>query len=135
MYTGVVYNGGMPEVNNINAIITVAAPPVVLRKKKKGKQPLPEARRRVILSSRVMPTTMEYLKSLGYTTPGRALDVLVKSVQHGGIQAMMKNKGKKVVSTHQIDASGWIQNPSLNRFSILWARNLKNGMITQSHSC
>lgn len=85
----VVYTYGMPEVN---AIITVNAPPVVTRKKKKGKQPLPEERRRVILSSRVMPTTMEYLKSLGYTTTGRALDVLVKSVQHGGIREMMKNK-------------------------------------------
>ncbi len=79
----------MPDVN---AIIQVNAPPVVLRKKKKGKHPLPEERRRVILSSRVMPTTMEYLKSLGYTTPGRALDVLVKSMQHSGIREMLKNK-------------------------------------------
>lgn len=79
----------MPDVN---AIIQVNTPPVVPRKKSKGKQPLPVERRRVILSVRVMPSTMEYLKSMGYNTAGRALDVLVKSVQHGGIREMMASK-------------------------------------------
>ena len=79
----------MPEVN---AVIQLNTPPVVQRKKSKGKKTIPEERRRVILSVRVMPSTMQYLKSMGYTTAGRALDVLVKSVQHGGIREMMAAK-------------------------------------------
>ncbi len=76
----------------VNAIIQVNTPPVVPRKKSKGKKPLPVERRRVILSVRVLPDTMKYLQSMGYNTSGRALDVLVKSVQHGGIREMMASK-------------------------------------------
>ena len=76
----------------VNAIVEISTPPVVQRKKSKGKKPLPVERRRVILSVRVMPSTMEYLKSMGYNTSGRALDVLIKSVQHGGIREMMSSK-------------------------------------------
>lgn len=68
-------------------------PPVVkTRKKHQGKKKLPEDRRRVILSVRVMPATMEYLKNMQYRTAGRALDVLVKAVQHGGIREMLDRK-------------------------------------------
>ena len=78
--------------SDVKAIIEINTPPVVQRKKSKGKQPLPVERRRVILSVRVMPSTMEYLKSMGYASGGRALDVLVKSVQHGGIREMLTSK-------------------------------------------
>lgn len=52
----------------------------------KGKKKLPLDRRRVILSVRVLPSTMEYLKKMGYSSNGRALDVLVKAFQHRGIR-------------------------------------------------
>lgn len=86
--------------NPISASITPVPPPVVrLRKPHMGKQKLPENRRRVILSVRVMPTTMEYLEKMGYRTNGRALDVLVKAVQHGGIREMIdRKKDFKIIS-------------------------------------
>ena len=54
-----------------------------------GKKKLPPDRKRVILSVRVLPSTMDYLKQMGYGTTGRAIDVLVKAVQHKGIAKMI----------------------------------------------
>lgn len=59
-----------------------------------GKKKLDANRRRVILSVRVLPETMAYLHGMGYTTIGRALDVLVKAVQHGGITRMIESKSE-----------------------------------------
>lgn len=73
---------------------SIQPPPVALRKRPKGKQKLPDERRRVILSVRVLPSTLEYLNSMGYPTSGRALDVLVKSMQHDGIREMLENKSE-----------------------------------------
>lgn len=51
-----------------------------------GKKKLPIDRLRVILSVRVLPSTKEYLESMGYGSNGRALDLLVKAYQHKGIR-------------------------------------------------
>ena len=72
----------MSEVNTL-------VPPVV-RRRPSGKQKLPEDRRRVLLSVRVLPATMGYLNSMGYPSNGRALDVLVKAIQHKGIVKMLE---------------------------------------------
>ncbi len=53
------------------------------------KRKLSPERRRVLLSVRVLPQTMKYLESMGYATPGRALDVLIKAMQHPGVRRMM----------------------------------------------
>ncbi len=58
------------------------------------KKALTEEQRRVILSVRVQPSTMRYIKSMNYKSAGRALDVLVKAVQHGGIVRMLEARSK-----------------------------------------
>ena len=69
---------------NANTILDPLPP-----KRFHGKQKLPVDRRRVILSVRVLPSTKEYLEKMNYSTAGRALDVLVKAVQHRGISKMI----------------------------------------------
>lgn len=63
--------------------------------KRKGKQKLPIERRRVILSVRVLPSTMEYLESmaaeLGVSSTGRAVDTMVQALQGGGIARQLDN--------------------------------------------
>lgn len=59
-----------------------------------GKKKLPVERRRVILSVRVLPSTLAYLESMGYRSNGRALDILVKSLQHPGILRMLQAKSE-----------------------------------------
>jgi hypothetical protein len=60
-----------------------------VKKKPMGKKALPIERRRVILSVRVLPSTMEYLKNMNYRTVGRALDIIVKAIQHRGVTKMI----------------------------------------------
>ena len=60
-----------------------------IKKKPMGKKALPIERRRVILSVRVLPSTMKYLKNMNYRTVGRALDVIVKAIQNKGIVRMI----------------------------------------------
>lgn len=68
-----------------------------VKKKPMGKKKLPVERRRVILSVRVLPSTMEYLTKMGYKTVGRALDCLVKAVQHGGIARMLDSQSEVTI--------------------------------------
>ncbi len=68
-----------------------------VKKKPMGKKALPVERRRVILSVRVLPSTMSYLQGMGYKTVGRALDILVKAVQHGGIVKMLEAKSEVTI--------------------------------------
>lgn len=77
----------MSEVNTAESLAPV-------KKKAMGKKKLPVERRRVILSVRVLPSTMGYLDKMGYKTVGRALDVLVKAVQHGGVLRMLESKSE-----------------------------------------
>lgn len=77
----------MSEVNTAEILAPV-------KKKAMGKKALPVERRRVILSVRVLPSTMGYLNAMGYRTVGRALDVLVKAVQHGGVMRMIENESE-----------------------------------------
>lgn len=60
-----------------------ALPPGI--KRKPGKKRLPDHQRRVLVSVRVTPVTLEYLRSLGDKNLGRALDGLVSrlSLEHG----------------------------------------------------
>lgn len=76
----------MTEVNTEQAAMEVP------KRKPMGKKKLPVERRRVILSVRVLPSTMKYLNDMGYKTVGRALDILVAAIQHGGITRMLENK-------------------------------------------
>lgn len=72
----------MAQVNSKEALEPV-------KKKPMGKKKLPVERRRVILSVRVLPSTMAYLQKMNYRTVGRALDVIVKAIQHRGIVKMI----------------------------------------------
>lgn len=74
----------MDQVNTAQAAIV----------KRTGKKKLPEGKRRVIISVRVLPSTKDYLTKMGYSTEGRALDVLVKAVQHGGIRDMIDKRSE-----------------------------------------
>ncbi len=56
---------------------------------RRGKKSLPKDRRRVILSTRVLPSTLEYLNSLNQDTPGRAIDLIVKALQPGAARDMI----------------------------------------------
>ena len=79
----------MATVNNITK------PPVVTKPtphKAMGKKHLPLERKRVALPARVLPSTKLYLESLGHRSVGRALDVLVKAMQHPGIRKMIEAK-------------------------------------------
>jgi len=62
-----------------------------VKQKRTGKQTFPASRRRVILSTRVLPATRKYLEDMHYRTTGRALDVLIKAIQRREIREMMNN--------------------------------------------
>lgn len=47
------------------------------------------ARRRVIISTRVMPSTLEYLEQMACDTPGRAIDLIVRSMVDQGIAKLL----------------------------------------------
>ena len=59
-----------------------------VKQKRTGKKVFPVSRRRVVLSVRVLPATMDYLKKMNYRTTGRALDVLIKAIQRKEIREM-----------------------------------------------
>ena len=55
-----------------------------------GKKPLDKERRRVILSARVSPSTLEFIDSLDGENRGRALDVLVDSIKNKTLRALLE---------------------------------------------
>lgn len=66
-----------------------------------GRKTIAIERRRVILTTRVLPATMEYLEGLQADdsgmkceTRGRAIDFLVRAVQHPGILENLHRTGK-----------------------------------------
>lgn len=72
-------------------------PPVLARqqvKKKKaphpGKHKMSAEKRRQIMSTRVLPSTLIYLNGLSCGTPGRAVDLLVKAMRDGLVQDLLK---------------------------------------------
>lgn len=79
----------MPKVNSEDQLIKPAP----------RKKPLPAEKRRILLSCRVLPATLEYINSMGSSSSGRALDLLIRSVTHKGVAAMLDAQSKfKVVN-------------------------------------
>lgn len=52
-------------------------------KKSKGRQRIPDAKRRTLVSVRVLPETLAHLESMGHENVGRAIDALVAQIKHG----------------------------------------------------
>lgn len=64
-----------------------------------GKKKLPDERRRIILSTRVLPSTKTFLEGIGEETVGRAIDVIVRAIQRQEVCKLVDQRGIGAVSS------------------------------------